>query len=554
MLSTVSAVRVAARAARSALRRGPGRGFAGRAAAERPRRAASHRAVSRRTVLRRVAVVAGLPPVALAVAFAAATPPAQADQVRERQLPALQSLGVLQAHQQSTGKGVTVAVVDSGVDPRHPDLAGSVVTGPDFTKGANPPGVPPARVHGTFMASLVAGHGHGPGRRNGVIGVAPAAKILSIRVAPERQEPGFRAFNSKRRFRNAVAKGIRHAADKGADVINLSLGKSGATAEERAAVTHAIKRGAVVVAAVGNDGDSNKVDAEGLAPFSYPAALPGVVAVAAVDVNKRPARFSNRNASVLVAAPGVSVVGAGPNRQYLIGDGTSQATALVSGVAALIRAKHPKMSPALVSQAIVASAVDGPSGGYDVTVGFGTVDAARALAAADKLAGYKNKAGIPADRRVSGEEAAEPVPVVQRDPLWLGGYVGTAGFALLGFVASAVVLTVLNRRTRRPAAAGAPFDGDGFEDGDRYGYLGEGYGADPYPSGRAAPGYGDPGRYGGDPYGAEPRDVGRLGDPYAARRHDALPGEAHRSGGHEPPAGGYGWGTSGPYERPPSRH
>lgn len=397
------------------------------------------------------AAVAGvvLCPLTLTLAFGTGQSVAHADDIREQQLPALQALDALEAQQRTRGKGVTVAVVDSGVDAGHPDLAGAVVTGPDFTKGSNPPGVPPLRVHGTLMASLVSGHGHGPGRGAGVVGVAPDARILAVRVAPEKEEPGFQTFNSRRRYRNAVARGIRYAADRGADVINLSLGKGNATAEERAAVTHAITKGAVVVAAAGNDGDSKRVDAEGFAPYSYPAALPGVVSVGAVDVNNRPAKFSNRNSSVLVAAPGVDIVGAGPGREYLIGDGTSQATALVSGVAALIRSRNPKLSPALVSQAIVASAVNRPAAGYNSEVGFGTVNAARALTEADKLVRYKDRAGVAASKRLRGAEPVEPVEVIRRDPLWVGGFGGAAGMALLGVVASATVAGLLVRQRRR---------------------------------------------------------------------------------------------------------
>nr|BFE83366.1 hypothetical protein GCM10020093_059670 [Planobispora longispora] len=129
------------------------------------------------------------------------------------------------------------------MDPRHRDLAGSVIEGRDFTVGANPPDVAPLRLHGTYMASLIAGHGHGAGGRDGVIGVAPRARVLSVRVILEDEEAGFRRFNTAKRFENVVARGIRYAVDHGADVINMSISKELATREERAAIRYAVSKG-----------------------------------------------------------------------------------------------------------------------------------------------------------------------------------------------------------------------------------------------------------------------------------------------------------------------
>ena len=217
-----------------------------------------------------------------------------------------------------------------------------------------------------------------------MIGVAPKAKVLSVRVILEDEEPGFRKFNTAERYENVVARGIRYAVDHGADVINMSISKELATKEERAAIRYAISKGVVLVAAAGNEG-AKKPGSTGFAPYSYPAAFPGVVSVAAADGGLRRASFSNWNPSVLVAAPGVDILGAGPGDEYWVGRGTSQATALVSGIAALIKAKYPKMSPALVAQALAAGATRRPSGGYDTGTGFGIVNAPRALAAAAKI-------------------------------------------------------------------------------------------------------------------------------------------------------------------------
>ncbi|TMR94324.1 S8 family serine peptidase [Nonomuraea basaltis] len=376
--------------------------------------------------------------------------PAQADDVRGGQRQVIKTLALTQAWAVSKGAGVTVAVLDSGVDPSHRDLAGSVREGKDFTAGANPPGVTPSRLHGTYMASLIAGHGHGQKGKLGIIGVAPEADVLSVRVILEDEEPGFREFNSAERFENVVARGIRYAVDEGADVINMSISKELATREERAAIRYAISKGVVLVAAAGNDGD-RKIDGD-FAPYSYPAAFPGVVSVGATDRRLRRATFSNWNSSVQVAAPGVDIMGAGPGDEYWIGRGTSQATALVSGVAALIKAKYPKMSTPLVAQAMTASATDRPPGGYDIATGFGVVNAARALTEAARLAGHTETASgaeahDPAKPLAGGQ--AGPIKVIVRDEKRVTVSAAIAAAAAVGALASLAVIFILVRRVRR---------------------------------------------------------------------------------------------------------
>ncbi|MEV4178725.1 type VII secretion-associated serine protease mycosin [Nonomuraea sp. NPDC049709] len=395
-------------------------------------------------VLRRGAAVA------VTGALLLTAPPARADDVRGGQQAVIRTLELAQAWRTSKGAGVTVAVLDSGVDPRHRDLAGSVRVGKDFTEGANPPGTAPSRLHGTYMASLIAGHGHGPQGKRGIIGVAPEADVLSVRVILEDEEPGFREFNSAERFENVVARGIRYAVDEGADVINMSISKELATREERAAIRYAISKGVVLVAAAGNDGD-RKVDGD-FAPYSYPAAFPGVVSVGATDRRLRRATFSNWNASVLVAAPGVDIMGAGPGDEYWVGRGTSQATALVSGVAALVKAKFPDMSPPLVARALTESATDRPPGGYDTGTGFGVVNAARALSEASRLAGHTETAkGAEAQdpaRPLAGGRTG-PVEVVKRDERRVTVYTAIAAGAAAGALASLAVIFILVRRVRR---------------------------------------------------------------------------------------------------------
>ncbi|WP_240810137.1 S8 family serine peptidase [Actinomadura sp. WMMA1423] len=405
---------------------------------------------------------------ALALAIAPAAAPAGAaeraaplrgalasDPVRDAVTPVLESLNVPRAWTMSKGGGVTVAVLDSGVDAGQADLAGSVATGPDYTLGANPAGVAPKRLHGTNMASIIAGHGHGPGGTRGVVGVAPEARLLSLRVILERDEPGFAKFTGRRRYTGTIAQGIRYAVDHGADVVNLSLGRSYPTPREREAVAYAIGRNVVVVAAAGNSGaedDPRGVDGRsapprgarepgGAAPrYFYPASFPGVISVAAVDAQGEHAGFSNRNSGVVVSAPGVQIIGAGPDGRYWIGDGTSPATAFVSGVAALIRSRHRGLAPALVTQAIVAGTAARPARGYDRGVGFGRVDAAAALAVSDTLAGARTGgAGLPAGRRFA-TGPARPVQVVHRSGGLVAAYLLICALSLLGLAGSAVLL------------------------------------------------------------------------------------------------------------------
>jgi type VII secretion-associated serine protease mycosin len=383
---------------------------------------------------------------ALTLAVASATAvagPASADSVRDAQQWVLDAVDAPAAWPVSQGRGVTVAVIDSGVNPQVSDLAGSVTTGPDYSGVSTPSSDPEWGMHGTWMASLIVGHGHG--FESGVSGVAPKARALSIRVLPDKKDPAYKQYENEPASsgQRALAKAITYAVRHRAGVISMSLGYGSASKVVRSALQYAYQHKVVVVASAGNSGNKASNRAQAHAPYSYPADYPGVLAVAAVDKAGSPAYFSSDNLSVQVAAPGVRVLAQGNNGQYWLVNGTSPACALAAGVAALIKAVHPGMSPALVVRAIEASAQH-PPGGYNDRVGFGTVDAAAALTAAGRLIKY-----VPAGRGIAtsthfggGPAAIPPAPVRTRglEQLVLFCLLAAACLALTVVAASRLVL------------------------------------------------------------------------------------------------------------------
>jgi type VII secretion-associated serine protease mycosin len=391
-----------------------------------------------------VCALAAVLPAAALIGAPAASAQGIGPQVRAAELPELRQIDVPAAWRVTKGAGVTVAVLDTGVDASVPDLAGSVTIGPDYTLGADPPGYQPPRLHGTYIASLIAGHGSGPGRAGGVIGVAPDARVLSVRVILDDQEPGFAVYNENASYADAIPDGIRYAVSHGASVINMSLGGAVSTRDMRLAIADAISHNVVVVAAAGNNGTARG----GYTPYSYPASITGVISVAAVGARGARASFSDRNASVVIAAPGVNVVGAGPDDEYITGDGTSPASAFVAGVAALIRSRYPALSPALVTQALLGSTRHRPAGGYSPGTGFGEVDAAAALAAAGRLASQRADTGLAASAHPGVGPLPGPIQVVHRDHAKIVALGAVALVAALGFLLTLMLLVLRGRRGR----------------------------------------------------------------------------------------------------------
>jgi subtilisin family serine protease len=395
-------------------------------------RGISHRARASAACCAALAIGAG--------AAVAGAGPASADQVRNAQMWVLDAISASAAWQVTRGQGVVVAVIDSGVDPDVSDLTGSVLTGPDLTGVKTPSTNAGWGVHGTWMASLIAGHGH-DGGSSGIIGVAPASKVLSIRVVTDRADPGYGQYQqeSDSRVQQSLATAISYATAHGASVISMSLGYGSPSAVVRSALQDALDRGVVVVASSGNSGDSVGARS-GQAPYSFPADYPGVLGVAAVSQSGSTANFSSDNLSVQVGAPGVDVPAQGRDGQYWLVSGTSPACALTAGVAALIKAVYPRLAPALVVRAITSSAQNRPAGGYDDKVGFGTVDAAAALTAAAALATQGARPAAAATTYFGGGSAAVAAP-----PVRPRSAAGLALSCLLGLASLTVVGTAWTR-------------------------------------------------------------------------------------------------------------
>lgn len=283
------------------------------------------------------------------------TPQAQAESVRSQQWY-LDAMHAEEMWRTSTGSGVTVAVIDSRVDADAPDLRGQVLEGKDFLEDQPGNEHSSADGHGTRMALLIAGTGKGVG----AFGVAPGAKILPL------QASGSADFLSGSR---AVAAAIRYAADSEAKVINVSLAGPQQSPEVEEAVRYALKKGRLIFAGVGNTGDKGNA-------VQYPAAIPGVVGVAAVDREIKAAPFSQHGPQVDLAAPGVDMVGpCGDGTTDLCsGKGTSDATALASASAALIWSAHPNWTGNQVLRVLINTA-GGPKSGEkrSDTLGYGVV-------------------------------------------------------------------------------------------------------------------------------------------------------------------------------------
>jgi type VII secretion-associated serine protease mycosin len=282
---------------------------------------------------------------------------AEVDGVRSTQWH-LDFLSIAQAHQLTTGTGITIGLIDTGVDSTHPDLEGSILRGIVLDPSGQGDGTTDRSGHGTAMAGLIAGHGRGS---SGVLGIAPASKIL----------PVVDTASGGPTSPDLTADGINWAIDHGATVINVSA-SGGPTVKLQNAVERAIRDDVVVVAAAGN------------APspiIGFPANYPGVLAVGASDQTGAVANVSARGSGMVLLAPGVDIMTTRLNSTYGTGTGTSDSAAIVSGAVALVRSRFPQLSAVEVVHRLTATATDRGAPGRDVEYGYGVLNVVAALTA-----------------------------------------------------------------------------------------------------------------------------------------------------------------------------
>ncbi|MGC0374446.1 type VII secretion-associated serine protease mycosin [Streptomyces sp. SAI-229] len=347
---------------------------------------------------------------------------------------------------QSKGKGVRVAVIDTGVDVRNPQLkdAVDVRSGRNFLpKGlkdedgdpierGDEHGTTDTVGHGTKVAGIIAAR---PTDKTGFVGLAPGATVIPIQ---QNDAEGHGDTES-------LAKAIRYAVQAKADVINISQDTSNAVEPDpdlKAAVDEALAQEIVVVASAGNDGLGGNVKK------TYPASYEGVLAVAASDRNNERASFSQSGDFVDVAAPGVDMISTVPRGGHCSDNGTSFSAPYVAGVAALIKAKHPTWTGRQVVAQIEQTA-ERTIAGHDRLVGWGVVDPVRALTEDDRP--------IETPRPQEGLARAE-APVAAEFPLGetadernarLATYVAVgAAIVVVGLGGAAVAIRDARRRTR----------------------------------------------------------------------------------------------------------
>ncbi len=279
--------------------------------------------------------------------------------------PAAAAIGIPAAHRVSTGGGVKVAILDTGIDPSHPMFAGRIVSSYDFLNPANTAAIDMADgIDNDNNNAIDEAYGHGTHVAGIVMLTAPDAMLLVGRVLDADGQGDVLA----------VAAGIRWAVRGGARVINLSLGTLTHSDAIQNALEYAENRGVVVVASAGNWGAEN--------PQEFPARSSHAIAIAASDASRRPAAFTSYGSFVALTAPGVAVRSAYPGNSYRLWSGTSMATPFVAGTAALLLSVHPNWSSGSVLERLTqtSSHLYGLTPAQVDKLGEGMVHAGNALA------------------------------------------------------------------------------------------------------------------------------------------------------------------------------
>ncbi|OLB78597.1 MAG: hypothetical protein AUI14_12735 [Actinobacteria bacterium 13_2_20CM_2_71_6] len=357
------------------------------------------------------AVAIGLP-----LALAIPATPAWPDPVRDNEWH-LSFLDMDRVHQVSQGEGVTVAVIDAGINGNHPDLVGNVLPGVSVLPGHPGNGWEDVYFHGTAMAGLIAGHGHNGGR-DGILGIAPKAKIFPVQVMSGDHDSS-----------DVLGNGINAALQHGARVISVSIGNAD-SGLLREAVERAQQADVVIVAGVGNK-------PQDLGPVTWPARYDGVVAVAATDRQGNHPDFSVTGPQVLVSAPGADIELIDTGNRYGKSSGTSASTAITAGVVALIRAKYPTMKATEVIHRLTATATDRGPKGRDPEYGYGIVNPYAALTADVP----------PIDP--SGSPSPTSSGIAQNSPPQRGtptGLIIVIALVAAGVLATALAALIVNRR------------------------------------------------------------------------------------------------------------
>ena len=301
---------------------------------------------------------------------------------------ALAKLRATAAWKVSSGREVTIAVIDSGVDLDHPELAGRILKGYDFVNGDAEPD--DDYGHGTQVAGVAAAAANND---DGIAGLAWDAKIMPVKVLDDRG----RGMSSN------LTCALYWAADKGADILNISIISFGPSLGMQSAINYATNAGVLIFAAAGNlfeDGN----------PVTYPAAHEGVIAVAATDRDDDHAWFSSAGSFVDIAAPGVGIFSPFPpsHDEYRSVHGTSLATPHGAGLAALVLSVAHGLTPEQVETIIKESAVDLGAPGQDDRFGHGRIDAAAAM--------YLTLSSLPSRLFLPAAQFPSPTPTVTPTP------------------------------------------------------------------------------------------------------------------------------------------